>query len=125
MLQELRSATEMHARYRREVDQGGSIPSHFVTLTTAVYQWADLARVLADYERHTKAHRDGRSDPLEPGEDKLTPEKRRVLHYGGVVAWFCALKLEMYARYVLDYEDMFGVFEWGSGASSGAGLQAT
>ena len=57
-----------------------------MTLTTAVYQWADLARVLADYERCTTAHRQGRSDPLEPGEEKLTPEKRRVLQYGGVVA---------------------------------------
>ncbi len=38
-----------------------------------------------------------------------------MLQYPGVVAWFCALKLELYATYVLDYEDVFGVFEWGSG----------
>ena len=35
--------------------------------------------------------------------------------YTGVVAWFCALKLELYASYVLDYDDLFGVFEWGAG----------
>ena len=115
VLQQLREATEGHARYRREVAQGGSIPSHFVTLTTACYQWADLARVLEEYERCTTANREGAQDPCEPGEDRLTPEKRRVMQYPGVVAWFCALKLEMYARYVLDYEDLFGVFEWGSG----------
>ena len=41
--------------------------------------------------------------------------KRRVLQYSGVVAWFCALKLHLYASYVLSYDDIFGVYEWGSG----------
>ena len=38
-----------------------------------------------------------------------------MLQYSGVVAWYCALKLELYASYVLSYDDMFGVFEWGAG----------
>ena len=41
--------------------------------------------------------------------------KRRALQYSGVVAWYCALKLELYASYVLSYDDVFGVYEWGSG----------
>ena len=31
------------------------------------------------------------------------------------VAWFCALKLELYASYVAAYDDLFAVYEWGSG----------
>ena len=38
-----------------------------------------------------------------------------MFQYGGVVAWFCAVKLELYATYVLNYDDIYGVFEWGSG----------
>ena len=88
---------------------------HFTTLTTAIYHWADLAAVLEEYERCTTAHRQGRRDPPEPGEAALPDGKRRVLQYSGVVAWYCALKLELYASYVLSYDDIFGVFEWGSG----------
>ena len=32
-----------------------------------------------------------------------------------MVAWYCGLKLELYATCVLDYDDVFGVFEWGAG----------
>ena len=31
------------------------------------------------------------------------------------MAWYCALKLHLYASYVLSYDDIFGVYEWGSG----------
>ena len=74
-----------------------------------------MAAVLEEYERCTTAHRHGRSDPPEPGEAALPANKRRVLQYPGVVAWYCALKLELYASYVLAYGDIFGVYEWGSG----------
>ena len=89
------------------------MPSHFVTLTTAIYQWADLARVLEEYEKSTRKNRQGRTDPPEPGEETIPAQKRRVQVYTGVVAWYCALKLELYASYVLDYTDLFGVFGWG------------
>ena len=59
---------------------------HFVTLTTAIYHWQDLAAVLRDYDAGTKRHRGGRSDPLEPGEDKVPEDKRRVVQLSGVVA---------------------------------------
>ena len=111
----LRAAVEKHARFRRDVEQGGCIPAHFVTLTTAIYHWADLADVLEEYERRTTANRHGRRDPDEPGEAALPDHKRRVLQYSGVVAWYCALKLELYASCVVQYDDIFGVFEWGSG----------
>ena len=42
-------------------------------------------------------------------------EKRRVLNYTGVVAWYCALRLELMVHYVLACDDVFGVFEWGAG----------
>ena len=74
-----------------------------------------MAAVLEEYERCTTAHRHGRSDPPEPGEAALPANKRRVLQYSGVVAWYCALKLELYASYVLCYDDLFAVYEWGSG----------
>ncbi len=106
---------EQHARYRRDLQQGGCIPAHFTTLTTAIYHWADLHAVLEEYERRTTEKRHGRRDPPEPGEAALPDGKRRVLQYSGVVAWYCALKLELYASYVLCYDDVFGVYEWGSG----------
>ena len=81
LLRGLREAAKEHARYRREAEQGGSIPAHFVTLTTAIYHWADLVKVLEEYERGTTAFRDGRNDPAEPGEDDLPDHKRRVLQY--------------------------------------------
>ena len=87
------------------------MPSHFVTLTTAIYQWDDLAKILEQYESGTDQYRQGRRDPLEPGEEDLPPKKRRVMQYTGVVAWYCALKLQLYAEYVLAYEDLFGVYE--------------
>ncbi len=71
--------------------------------------------MLEEYERRTTANRHGRRDPPEPGEAALPDHKRSVLQYSGVVAWYCALKLELYASYVLSYDDVFGVFEWGSG----------
>ena len=90
LMRGLRDAIEQHARHRREVEQGGSMPSHFVTLTTAIYQWADLKRVLEDYEGFARQRRGGahRIDPLEPGEDRVPAERRRVQMYTGVVAWF-------------------------------------
>ena len=45
----------------------------------------------------------------------MAEEKRRVLNYTGVVAWFCSLKLELTTRYVMQSDDEFGVFEWGAG----------
>ena len=115
LLSAMEAATQQHAQHRRDLQQGGCIPAHFVTLTTAIYHWADLAGVLEDYERFTTANRHGRSDPFEPGEEALPAHTRRVQRYSGVVAWFCALKLELYASYVLCYDDLFAVYEWGSG----------
>ena len=65
---------------------------HFITLTTAIYHWQDLAQWLREYAERTTALRGGRQDPLEPGEDKVPEDKRLVLQYPGIVAWFCALK---------------------------------
>ena len=111
----LRTTTAEHYRLRRCVEQGGEIPVHFITLTTAIYHWADLANVLREYEESTTACRGGRRDPLEPGESSIPEAKRRVLNYTGVVAWFCALKLELTTRYVMESDDLFAVFEWGAG----------
>ena len=94
---------------------GGEIPVHFITLTTAIYHWRDLANVLREYETCTTQCREGRRDPYEPGEEKVPEEKRRVQIYTGVVAWFCALKLELITRYVMESDDYFGVYEWGGG----------
>ena len=97
------------------VQGGGEIPCHFTTLTTAIYRWSDLAKCLENYETATVTRRGGRSDPLEPSEKQLSPERRRVLRFPGVVAWFTAYKMELFYKYVLRYEDGQGVFEWGSG----------
>ena len=97
------------------VQGGGEIPCHFTTLTTAIYHWSDLAKCLENYETATVTRRGGRSDPLEPSEKQLSPERRRVLRFPGVVAWFTAYKMELFYKHVLRYEDGQGVFEWGSG----------
>ena len=97
------------------VQGGGEIPCHFSTLTTAIYHWSDLAECLEKYEAATTQRRDGRMDPLEPSERQLSAERRRVLRYPGVVAWFTAYKMELFYKHVLRYEDGQGVFEWGSG----------
>ena len=115
LLQELRAETQDHARCRREMEQGGGLPTHFVTLTTAVYHWDDLHQVLQKYERFIKSHRGGRLDPPEPGEADLPDAQRLVRRYPGVVTWYCGLKLHLYASCVLAYDDIFGVYEWGSG----------
>ena len=88
---------------------------HFITLTTAIYHWADLSNLLREYDECTTTLRGDRRDPLEPGEEQVPIEKRRVLQLTGVVAWFCSLKLELIARYVMQNDDLFGVFEWGAG----------
>ena len=100
-VRQLEEKTTSLALCLRQVQQGGAVPAHFVTLTTAIYHWADLACMLEQYERSTTALRDGRMDPLEPGEDRVPLAKRRVCQYPGVVAWYCALKLELYSVYVL------------------------
>ena len=97
------------------VQGGGEIPCHFSTLTTAIYHWSDLAQCLEKYEAATMKRRGGRMDPLEPSERQLSAERRRVLRYPGVVAWFTAYKMELFYKHVLRYEDGQGVFEWGSG----------
>ena len=97
------------------VQGGGEIPCHFSTLTTAIYHWDDLAKCLEKYEKAVMSRRGGRSDPLEPSERKLSEERRRVLRYPGVVAWFTGYKMELFYRHVLRYEDGQGVFEWGAG----------
>jgi hypothetical protein len=97
------------------VEQRGEVPVHFATLTTAIYRWKDLAKVLAEYERCTQGYSSGVPDPLEPGEHKIPVDKLRVLKYGGVVAWFCAMKLELTVKYIMDSTDYFAVFEWGAG----------
>jgi endonuclease/exonuclease/phosphatase family metal-dependent hydrolase len=114
-VRQLEEKTSELARSLRQVQQGGAVPAHFVTLTTAIYHWPDLACILEQYEKSTTALRHGRMDPLEPGEDRVPLAKRRVCQYPGVVAWYCALKLELYSVYVLKYDDLFGVYEWGSG----------
>ena len=94
---------------------GGEIPCHFTTLTTAIYHWQDLAKILENYELAVTQRRQGRTDPLEPSERKLSVERRRVLKYPGVVAWFTGYKMELFYKHVLKYEDGEGVFEWGAG----------
>jgi hypothetical protein len=98
--EELRTLARKHSRLRRCAEQRGEVPVHFITLTTAIYHWADLAHWLREYEERTTELRGGRRDPLEPGEDKVPDDKRRVLHYPSIVAWFCALKLELLVHYV-------------------------
>ena len=76
---------------------------HFVTLTTAVYQWEDLYQVLREYDRGTGEYRkdgegsgaEARAFPDEPHEAKLPPRMKLATQYAGVTAWFCALKLEL------------------------------
>ena len=97
------------------VQGGGEIPCHFTTLTTAIYHWNDFAQCLEKYEAATRSRRGGRSNPLEPSERQLSEERRRVLRYPGVVAWFTGYKMELFYRHVLRYEDGQGVFEWGAG----------
>ena len=97
------------------VQAGGEIPCHFSTLTTAIYHWDDLAKCLQKYETAVTVRRGNRTDPLEPAEKNLSAERRRVLRYPGVVAWFTAYKMELFYRHVLRYEDGEGVFEWGAG----------
>ena len=94
---------------------GGEIPCHFSTLTTAIYHWDDLATCLERYEAAVLQQRNNRADPLEPAERQLSSERRRVLRYPGVVAWFTAYKMELFYKHVLRYEDGQGVFEWGAG----------
>eukprot|EP00435_Cladocopium_sp_Y103_P049427 s1595_g14.t3 len=94
---------------------GGEIPCHFTTLTTAIYHWQDLGACLNKYEEAVLRCRQGRRDPLEPSERDLDPHRRRVLRYPGVVAWFTAYKIELFYKYVLQYEDGQGIFEWGAG----------
>ena len=96
------------------VQGGGEIPCHFTTLTTAIYHWDDLAKCVEKYEKAVKFRRGGRSDPLEPSERKLSEERRRVLRYPGVVAWFTGYKMELFYRHVLRYTRM------GKVSSSGA-----
>ena len=98
--EELRSLARKHSRLRRCVEQRGEVPVHFITLTTAIYHWQDLAQWLREYAERTTELRGGRQDPLEPGEDKVPEEKRLVLQYPGIVAWFCALKLELLVNHV-------------------------
>ena len=111
----LERATSDLATTRRALEQGGEVPAHFLTLTTAIYHWDDLRTILQEYDQCTTLLRDGRRDPLEPGEEILPEAKRLVQAYPGVVAWYCGLKLELYATCVLDYNDVFGVYEWGAG----------
>ena len=66
--EDVRKAMPHYARLLREVEQGGEVPAHFVTLTTAIYHWDDLAAVLGEYERCTTALRHGRSDHWGPGK---------------------------------------------------------
>ena len=108
LVQKLQQAVE-------RLQAGGEIPRHFTTLTTAIYHWQDLAKILEKYEVAVTQRRQGRSDPLEPAERKLSAERRRVLKYPGVVAWFTGYKMELFYKHVLKYEDGEGVFEWGAG----------
>ena len=40
---------------KRCIDQGGEVPVQFITLTTAIYHWDDLATLLREYEARTTA----------------------------------------------------------------------
>ena len=97
------------------VQGGGEIPCHFTTLTTAIYHWSNLAKCLENYETASVTRRGGRSDALNPSKKQLSPERRRVLRFPGVVTWFTAYKMELFYKHVLRYEDGQGVFKWGSG----------
>jgi hypothetical protein len=69
--EELRNSARTHRRLRRCVEQRGEVPVHFITLTTAIYHWQDLAQWLREYTEGTTALRDGRQDSAEPGEEKI------------------------------------------------------
>ena len=105
---------ELESRTQR-LSAGGEIPCHFSTLTTAIYHWQDLASVLQKYDNAVRQRRGGRSDPSEVPERSLSAARQLVLRYPGVVAWFTAYKIELFYKYVLQYEDGQGVFEWGAG----------
>ena len=61
LVQKLQQAVE-------RLQAGGEIPCHFSTLTTAIYHWQDLAKILEKYEVAVTQRRQGRSDPLESAE---------------------------------------------------------
>ncbi len=44
----LERATSDLATTRRAVEQGGEVPAHFLTLTTAIYHWDDLRTILGN-----------------------------------------------------------------------------
>ena len=75
-LKYLRECTSHHWRLRRCVEQRGEVPVHFLTFTTAIFYWADLERLLRDYEERIAMFRGGRRDPLEPGEDRVPEDGR-------------------------------------------------
>ena len=114
-LEDFRAMLKLLDANLRRFIAGGEIPCHFTTLTTAIYHWQDLALVLEQYETQTMRRRGGRLDPLEPGEKKLSAQRRRVLRYPGVVAWYTAYKIELFYKHVLQYADGQGIFEWGAG----------
>ena len=112
---ELRALLEKLQNSLSCLQAGGEIPCHFTTLTTAIYHWQDLAQILQKYDVAVTRRRHGRSDPLEPAERKLSLDRRLVLKYPGVVAWYTGYKMELFYKHVLKYEDGEGVFEWGAG----------
>ena len=112
---ELRALLEKLQNSLSCLQAGGEIPCHFTTLTTAIYHWQDLAQILQKYDAAVTRRRHGRSDPLEPAERKLSLDRRLVLKYPGVVAWYTGYKMELFYKHVLKYEDGEGVFEWGAG----------
>ena len=73
-LKYLRECTSHHWRLRRCVEQRGEVPVHFLTFTTAIFYWADLERLLRNYEERVAMFRGGRQDPLELGEDRVAED---------------------------------------------------
>ena len=61
LVQKLQQAVE-------RLQAGGETPCYFSTLTTAIYHWQDLAKILEKYEVAAAQRRQGRSDPLESAE---------------------------------------------------------
>ena len=105
---------EEHVKMKKCAMAGGDVPVHFVTLTCAIFRWQDLKKVLADYDMQSKAIMNI-DDPAFTVDGDETDHKTLVQQYGAIVAYFCAMKLELLVKHVLAADDYFGVYEWGAG----------
>ena len=102
--------TEPATLERPNGEKSGDVPCLFGTLTTQRYHWDQLIGIIAQVERDM--------DPNFPEVASLSKSKRRELvnKYPLVVAWFCALRLEMVLKTVVvpifQATTYAAVFEW-------------